>query len=549
MSWYVEPEFETYRKARAGFEWDIPENYNAAWDLLRKHEETDRAALYQKYPNGEEKTYTFRELDEHSNEIANALAARGIEFGDRVAVVLPQKPENPITHLACWKLGAVSLPLSVLFGPDALKYRLQDSSAKAIIADVSMLDTIESVRDECPALEHVITVDADDPAANGERFEKVRTEQSSEFEIAETNAETPAIVMYTSGSTGEPKGVVHSHTVWVGHCPAFYMYFEKDVFDSVYWTPADWAWIGALGDVVFPAWHYGQPVVGYPMGEFDSEEAFEIVERFAVTNAFLPPTAIRMMMSVENPATQYDLTLDAICSGGEPLTPEILDWAANELDGVPINEIYGQTEANLLVTNCQKWFSGQAGSIGKPVPGHRVAIIDKETGKQRDEGEIGMIAVERTDDPVVFKEYLNQPRKTEAVTVEGPEGTEWHLTEDLGYYDADGYFWFKSRDDDVIITSGYRVGPGEVERSILEHPDVEQVGVIGVADDMRGEIIKAFVQPVSGVEGGEKLKEEIQSLVKGQLAKYEYPREIAFVEELPTTTTGKIQRRKLHNRK
>jgi len=547
MTWHVRLDKETYQEACEGFAWNVPEGYNIAWDCLLKHDNPDRPALYQAYPDGRRETYTFRELDDLSTQVAHGLAERGVGRDDRVAVVVPQKPANPLTHLACWKLGAVSLPLSVLFGPDALEYRLQDSEASVVVADESMIETVADIRGRCPDLDHVVAVDTESPSGDVEPFGALQEGQPTDIEIVETDEDTPAIIMYTSGSTGPPKGVLHGHGVWVGHCPAFYMYFERDVFESTFWTPADWAWIGALGDLVFPAWHYGRPVVGYPMGGFDAETAFELVEEFGVTDTFLPPTAIRMMMTVEDPARQYDLDLKAICSGGEPLTPEILDWAREELAGVAVNELYGQTEANLLVTNCREWFPAQAGSMGKPVPGHDVVVLDQETGEKLAADEVGMIAVARENDPVVFREYWNQPEKTVAATVTGPEGIEWHLTEDLGYYDEAGYFWFKARDDDVILTSGYRVGPGEVESAILEHPDVEQTGVVGVPDETRGEIIKAYVQPVADVAGNDELRAEIQELVSENLAKYEYPREIEFVESLPTTTTGKIQHRKLRN--
>ena len=542
MAWDVRLDHDSYVSAREEFSWGLPDDYNIAYDCLRKHDRTDRPALYQHDPGGDHETYTFDDLDDQSNQLAHALAELGVDRGDRVGVVVPQ---NPLTHFACWKLGAVSLPLSVLFGVDALQHRLDDSGATVVVADESVLGTVQAAAADCPDLEYVVAVDADDPE-DAHDFAALRQGYPRSMSLAETNPETPAIIMYTSGSTGPPKGVLHGHGVWVGHCPAFYMYFERAVDESVFWTPADWAWIGALGDLVFPAWHYGRPVVGYPMEGFDTEQAFGIAEEHGVTDTFLPPTAIRMMMTVEDPTQQYDLDLKAVCSGGEPLTPEILGWADDTLDGVAVNELYGQTEANLLVTNCRKWFSAQAGSMGKPVPGHDVAVVDPETGERRADGEVGMLAVRRdTGDPAVFKQYWNRPERTAAVTVTDPEGVDWHLTEDLGYRDEDGYLWFKARDDDVIITSGYRVGPGEVESAILEHDDVEQAGVAGVPDETRNEIIKAFIQPVAGVEGDDELRQEVRDLVRDSLAEYEYPREVDFVEELPTTTTGKIQRRKL----
>ncbi|WP_137283490.1 AMP-binding protein [Halorussus salinisoli] len=562
MAWHLTLDDETYEQVRQNFEWDVPDDYNIARDVLRKHDDPKGSvALFQAYPDGRRETYTFHDLDRRSNQVANALADAGVGFGDRVAVVIPQKPQNPITHLACWKLGAISVPLSVLFGEEGLGYRLRHSGAKAVVADASVRETLAEVRDDCPDLETVVEVDGDaegdendgragdgDHQADGwgeaKSFEEFVAGHSRERGLADTDADTPAIIIYTSGSTGPPKGALHTHDVWLGHCPAFYMYFERDVLEkTVAWTPADWAWIGALGDLVFPAWHYGRPVVGYPMGKFDAEEAFEIMDEFGVTDAFLPPTAIRMMMEVENPTEQYDLDVDAICSGGEPLTPEILEWADDELAGVVVNEIYGQTESNLSVVNCRDWFEARPGSMGKPVPGHDVAIVDPETGEVVPRGEPGQIAVRRDGNPAQFEGYWNESEKTERVRV-----GDWHLTGDIAVQDDDDYVWFKSRDDDLIITSGYRVGPGEVEAAILEHPVVEQVGVVGVPDETRGEIIKAFVQPVSGVEGGDSLREEIRELVRDQLAKYEYPREIEFVESLPQTTTGKIQRKELRKR-
>jgi len=557
MSWHLTLDEDSYEAARESFAWDVPEGYNAAADLLQKHDDPKgRVALFQAYPDGRRETYTFHDLDVRSNQVANALRDAGVERGDRVAVVVPQKPANPLTHLACWKLGAISVPLSVLFGPDGLGYRLQHSGARVVVADASVRDTVAEVRGDCPDLETVVEVDgegddasgSDGDAATGDvvGFEAFADAGDRDFDVVDTDRDTPALIIYTSGSTGPPKGALHSHDVWLGHCPAFYMYFERDVLGkTVAWTPADWAWIGALGDLVFPAWHYGRPVVGYPMGKFDAEVAYDILEEFGVTDAFLPPTAIRMMMGVEDPTARYDLALDAVCSGGEPLTPEILTWADEELAGVKVNELYGQTEANLLVSNCRSWFEAKPGSMGKPVPGHDVSVVDDETGDVNPPGEVGQIAVRYDDDPVVFEEYWHDPEKTAAARL---DPGDWHLTGDLAEQDEAGYVWFKSRDDDIILTAGYRVGPGEVESAILEHPDVAQVGVVGVPDETRGEIIKAFVQPVDGVEGDDALREAIRTLVRDQLAKHEYPREIEFVERLPQTTTGKIQRKELRER-
>lgn len=542
---------DSYTETREGFSWDIPEGYNAAYDLVGKHNSKSDSALYYLDENGATSNYTFGEIDRKSSAVGNSWRNVGVQFGDRVAVMLPQKPENILAHLASWKIGAISMPLSILFGTEAVKYRLQDSGAKLAVIDVKQLDTVQQIASDCPNLKYILVVGDQSKATLPEDENTVyqwfdtaiRWEQDS-INIADTDQDTPAVIIYTSGSTGDPKGVLHTHDVWLGHCPAFQMYFEHNIEDGIFWTPADWAWIGALGDLVFPAWHYGRPVVGHPMEGFNPHTAFELMEEFAVTHTFLPPTAVRMLMSVDQPTNKYDLALQAICSGGEPLTQDILNWADTALNNVNVNELYGQTEANLLVANCSHWFQPKPGSMGKPVPGHEVKIADVDTRSLVETDEIGEIVVRRDDDPVIFEEYWNAPEKTVDATIE-INGEQWHRTGDIARRDEDGYIWFVSRNDDLIITSGYRVAPREVEEIILQHNDVAQVGVTGVSDKTRGEIIKAFVELTDDADTSNTLKNEIRNLVRTQLADYEYPREIEFRDELPKTVTGKIRRSEL----
>jgi len=544
MAWHVTLPTESYEAARDGFEWDIPSGYNAAHDLVGKHEDQARVALFQAYPDGRRETYSFAELDRYSDRLASALAAYGVGRGDRVGVVLPQVPANPLTHLACWKLGAVSMPLSVLFGPDALGYRLRDSGASTVVVDADRYGTVEDVWDDCPALEHVVEVDWREAGGHEEpdAFADLLADTPADVDSVETDPETPAVIMYTSGSTGPPKGVLHTHSVWLGHCPAFRMYFELDVSEAVCWTPADWAWIGALGDLVFPAWHYGRPIVGYPQRGFDPERSFEILEEFDVTHAMFVPTALRMLMAAEVEPGDYDLALETLMSGSESVTPEITAWVADAFGDVPINENYGQTEVTGPISSCAAWFEPRPGSMGKPVPGSDVAVIDSETGERKPPGEIGEIAVRRNPaHPGIFEEYWNDPERTAAARIEG-----WHLTGDLATVDDDGYIWFESRADDLIITSGYRVSPIDVEKAILEHDAVTQAGVIGIPDDRRGEVIKAFVE-TTGDEAAA-IADELEHLVRGRVAQYAYPREVEVVDDLPKTVTGKIKRTTLRDR-
>jgi acetyl-CoA synthetase len=551
MAWTVMPSFDTYEQARSAFEWDLPDSFNPAVDFVRKHD-TDSVALEQAYPDGRRESYTFGDLDRRSDRLAAGLADLGIEAGNRVGVVVSQKPQNPLTHLANWKLGAVSVPLTVLFGADALQYRLADAGAKAVVVDPSVRDEIDAVRDDCPDLEHVVEIETDDPAGDARAFRDVLAGEDGDpvdLDPYDATPDTETAIMYTSGSTGPPKGVLHSHALWLGRAAAAFNYFDQGLGPSAtVWTPADWAWGAALGGTLFATWHHGGTVVGFPKQSFDPEEAVGLLEEFGVTHSFMPPTALRMLMGVADPAAEYDLDVETFAAAGEPLTPEIVEWVESTFDDVALNEFYGQTELNLAVGNAAAWFETRPGSMGKVLPGYDLAIIDPEAADDGEldrlgTGETGEIALRPHDRSVFFDEYWNMPEKTAAKRV-----GEWFLTGDLAERDDEGYVRFESRKDDVIITAGYRVGPMEVEEAILEHPDVAQAGVIGVPDDTRGEIIKAYVEPASGVGGDDDLRAEIRDLVRENLAEYEYPREIAFVDELPQTTTGKIRRLELRER-
>ncbi|QFU81572.1 acyl-CoA synthetase [Natronorubrum aibiense] len=560
---FDEREWDDYEHLREAFEWEIPERFNMAayvCDRWGDHDErADHVALYAEAESGEREQYSFREFQTVTNRLANALSDAGIEHGDRIGVNAPQRPETVFAHVAAWKLGAVSVPLSTLFGPDALAYRLDDSDARACIVDASNVEAVREAAPEVPSLERLLTVgdvDADEagPSTVDEvDFWDALEGRSSEFETVDTDAEDDAIIIYTSGTTGEPKGVRHAHRMLLGHLPLFLTTFcnlERGA-DDVYWTPAEWAWIASLFDVVIPGLYYGKPVVAYDGGPFDPETAFEIVERYEVTNFFAPPTALRMLMQVDDPRARYDVdSVRVIPSGGESLGQSIVDWAEATFDGAAVHEGYGQTEANLLVGDCTALTEFREGKMGLAAPGHDVRIVDPETAEPTvDTGEVGEIAVRYADNPVCFKEYLNKPERTARKVRNG-----WLLTEDLGTVDEDGYVTFKSRKDDVIISAGYRIGPEEIEESLAGHDAVADAAVIGVPDDERGEVPKAYVVTAEGTDlerdtdAEDDLEATLQAHVRERLAQYEYPRAIEFVDELPTTATGKIRRADLRDR-
>lgn len=481
---------------------------------------------------------TFQALQRQANRLANALSALGIKAGDRVAILLDQRVETVVAHLAAYKLAAIALPLFKLFGPDALAYRLQDSGAAALISDRVGVETVQKLRHQLPALQHVICTDAPFDGALG--WDALLQRSSERFRTAATQADDPALLIYTSGTTGPPKGALHAHRVLLGHLPGVQM--SHDLMPEpgdCFWTPADWAWIGGLLDVLMPSLYFGLPVVINPPARFDPEAASGLMARHRVRNAFIPPTALRLMRQFGADPLKAGAQLRSVASGGERLGDDVIDWG-REAFGVTINEFYGQTECNMIVSSCDRLMATPSAAMGLPVPGHDVAIID-EDGAAVPVGQVGEIAVRRPD-PVMFLNYWNNPDATEA-KFRG----DWLKTGDLGFRSDDGFLTTTGRADDVINVSGYRIGPAEIEACLTSHPAVAQAAVVGLPDPIRGERIKAFVVLASEHAPSEALTQRLGAFVKARLAAHEYPREIEYRATLPMTATGKIRRAALRD--
>ena len=527
----------SYDEVYGGFRWELPARFNIGVAACDRHADgTGRLALVYEAPDGTVERFSFDDLKALSNCCANALAGLGIKRHDRVGVLLPQRPETAIAHLAIYKLRAVAVPLFVQFGPDALEHRLADSGAKALITDG---ENLAKIPPGLPDLASILIVDGD--SGGHPLFWPTLERARDDFAPADTAGEDPALIIYTSGTTGKPKGALHAHRVLLGHLPGVQL--PHDFFPQpgdLYWTPADWAWIGGLLDVLLPSLYFGVPVLAHRARKFDPEEAFALMGRHGVRNAFLPPTALKMMRPATDPRRRFGLDLRSVASGGEALGEDILSWSKEAL-GVAVNEFYGQTEANLLVGNCASLFPVRPGSMGRPIPGHTVAVVSPE-GEPVPAGETGIIAVRRPD-PVMFLGYWNNPEATQAKFA-----GDWCLTGDVALRDDDGYIWYKGREDDLISSGGYRIGPTDIEDCLMKHRAVLMAAAVGQPDPVRGEIVKAFVVPQPGIAPDPALAEEIRGFVGERLAWYQAPREVVFVEELPLTATGKIIRRELRGR-
>lgn len=530
--------FRDYADITRNFRWRIPERYNIAAATVERWAEIapDRIALYLDDGDGRRRTATFGELRDVANRLGTALRALGVTLGDRVALVLPQGLEAGVTHLAIYKLGAVAVPLSFLYGPATLEYILNDCRAVAIVIAGHFLDRLEGIRDRLPHLRHVIVVGS----GPGPAWSALVANGSPRLDTVETAAEDPALILYTSGTTGPPKGSLHAHRILAGYLLTFALFFNIR-FDSrtLFWTPSDWAWVGGLLDILLPAWAFGRPVLGSSV-RFEPDRALAMAAEYGVTHAFLAPTALKMMAQVQRPRERYDTRLAVIASGGESVAAEVLRWAEEEL-GAAVNEFYGLTEVNHLVGNCSVLWPVRPGFMGRPYPGREVALVD-ESATAVAAGVEGEIVVRRGD-PTAFLGYWEKPDRTREMFRD-----DWIRTGDMAVRDEEGYYRFIGRNDDLIKSGGYRIGPAEVEEALLGLAEVAEAAVIPTPDAARGTVVKAVVRLAPGVLPSDALRARIQDHVRRNLAAFKYPRVVEFVDSLPLTTTGKINRRLLRQR-
>jgi len=565
---------DDYARLVQSFRWHIPRHFNVA-QVCAQRWATDahgnRPAIIEAGAGARALPFTYRELHEQSCQLANALDALGIEAGDRVAIVLPQCAETAVAHLATMRLGAISMPLSVLFGPEALTFRLRDAQARIAIVDKAHLESVREAASECPDLADLILIDPSAECASARQnnrmfehdYQSLINRSSTHHSIKQTLADDPAVLIYTSGTTGSPKGALIPHRALIGNLTGFVA--SQDWFPwgghhvdpgvgfeghDRFWSPADWAWTGGLWDALLPTLYFGRTIIG-SRERFSADNAFEWMIQHQVTNAFLFPTALKQMMKARprlSSTEQSSLRLRALMSAGESLGEPVFNWCIETL-GLQPNEMFGQTEANYVVGNSSKRWPAIAGHIGRPYPGHRVAIVD-EDGHELPPGESGEIGVHRYDqhghpNPVLFLGYWNNPGATQA-KFRG----DWWLTGDLAVLTDCGDLRYQGRTDDLFKSSGYRIGPGEIEHCLIGHPEVLNAAVVPKPDADRGAIVKAFVvlnapDRFQTPEQLSTLTESLQGHVRNRLAPYEYPREIEFVKALPMTTTGKIQRRVL----
>jgi acetyl-CoA synthetase len=504
-----------YEEALAAHVWRVPERYNIAADVCDKHPASKLAMVYEDH-RGNQREVSWGEQRSLANRAANVLAARGVERGDRVAICAPASPETAAMFLGTWKLGAILLSLSVLYGDDGIRHRISDSEPTLIVTDAENADRMPvDLVGELIVLDRELLADADD-----------------RFETADTSSEDPAQIYYTSGTTGLAKGILHAHRYILAHEEFAYCHEVED--GELFHGMGEWAWAAGIAPLLGP-WRLGATQFVYRReGGFDAHKQLEVLSRHGVTNVFTTPTAMRSMMAIDDASERYPQRFRRVCSAGEPLNPEAIRWFRDQY-GVTVLDYYGLSESYPLCAN-YPFMEVREGSMGKPMPGWDVQILDEDEGPVG-VGERGEICLRARSNPHYPLGYW----RNDDATREDFDG-EWLRTRDFAERDQDGYFWYAGRADDVIISAGYRIGPFEVESACIEHPAVREAAAVASPDERRGSVVKAYIVLAGGRQPSDELAEEIQEFVRGSLSAYAYPRRLEFVSELPKTLTGKIRR-------
>jgi acetyl-CoA synthetase len=511
----------SYEEACARHRWEVPERYNIAADVCDRHPR-EQLAMVHEHHTGAVREVSWGELQDLANQAAQVLASLGVERGDRVAVVLPPAPETAALFFATWKLGALLLSMSVLYGDDAIRHRIKDSEPRILVTDAA-----NASRFEAAGVPQRLVLDE-------QTFEGVATR----FETLDTAADDPAQLYYTSGTTGLAKGIVHAHRYLLGHQEFDYCHDLQP--GERFHGMGEWAWAAGICPLLGP-WRLGAVQCVYQReAGFDPHKQLAFLSRHAVTNVFGTPTAIRSMMSIGDARTRYPQRFRIVCSAGEPLNPEAIRWFREQYD-VTVLDYYGLTESYPLCGNFP-FMAVREGSMGRPMPGYDVVLLDQDE-REVARGERGEICLRARSNPHYPLGYWRLPTESEETF-----GGEWFHTKDAARMDEAGYIWYEGRSDDVIIAAGYRIGPFEVESACLEHRAVAEAAVVASPDERRGNVVKAFVVLAAGYEPADELADEIKAFVRERLSAYAYPRLVEFVDALPKTLTGKIRRVELRER-
>jgi acetyl-CoA synthetase len=506
-----------YEEMCAAHRWVVPERYNVAADVCDKHPREKLAMIWESF-DGARRELTWGQLQDLANAAAHTLAARGVGRGDRVAVVLPATPETAALFFGVWKLGAILLSMSVLYGDDAIAHRLRDSEACLLVTDAANAPRFD--QDALVLDEHTL--------AGG----------STEFICADTSADDPAQLYYTSGTTGLAKGIVHAHRAVLAHEEFTYCHEVED--GERFHGMGEWAWAAGIAPLLGP-WRLGATQCVYRReAGFDPHKQLEFMSRNDVANVFTTPTAMRSMMAIADAGTRYPQRFRRVCSAGEPLNPEAIRWFREQY-GVTVLDYYGLTESYPLVAN-YPFMEVREGSMGKPMPGWDVQILDEDE-RPVAQGERGEICLRARSNPQYPLGYWRNEEASEETF-----GGEWFHSKDAAVQDEDGYYWYVGRADDVIIAAGYRIGPFEVESACLEHEAVREAAAVASPDELRGNVVKAFIVLADGYQPSDELADDIKRFVRERLSAYAYPRRIEFVADLPKTLTGKIRRIELRER-